>query len=94
MKLHEVAERLGGRLENVTEDLEITGIGGIEEASAGQITFVANPKYAAAARITHAAVIIVPRAEARSRCPQDGGCSSLRQAWQGSFDRGIRRRGP
>jgi UDP-3-O-[3-hydroxymyristoyl] glucosamine N-acyltransferase len=59
MKLHEVAERLGGRLENVTEDLEITGIGGIEEASAGQITFVANPKYAAAARITHAAVIIV-----------------------------------
>jgi len=54
-----VAERLGGRLENATEDIEITGIGGIEEASAGQITFVANPKYAAAARLTHAAVIIV-----------------------------------
>ena len=27
-------------------DLEITGVAGIEEAGPGQITFVANPKYA------------------------------------------------
>src|SRR5437667_6612835 len=31
-------------------DLEITGVAGIEEAGVGQITFLANPKYAAAAR--------------------------------------------
>ena len=30
-------------------DLEITGVAGIEEAGPGQITFVANPKYAALA---------------------------------------------
>lgn len=59
MKLHELAQRLGGRLENASADLEITGVAGIEEASAGQATFVANPKYAAAARSTAASLIIV-----------------------------------
>jgi UDP-3-O-[3-hydroxymyristoyl] glucosamine N-acyltransferase len=58
MKLHELAQRLGGQLENAT-DTEITGVAGIEEASAGKVTFVANPKYASAARSTRAAVIIV-----------------------------------
>lgn len=59
MKLHELAEHVGGRLENAADNVEITGVGGIEEASSEQITFVANPKYAAAARSTRAAVIIV-----------------------------------
>jgi len=59
MKLHELPQRLGGQLENATHHVEITGVAGIEEASAGQITFVANPKYAAAARLTRATVIIV-----------------------------------
>lgn len=57
--MHELPERLGGRLENAAADLEISGVAGIEEASAGHITFVANPKYAAAARSTRATVIIV-----------------------------------
>lgn len=39
--------------------LDITGVAGIEEAGAGEITFVANPKYAALARTTRASAILV-----------------------------------
>ena len=59
MKLAEIASRLDARLENGSPDIEITGVAGIEEAEEGQITFVANPKYAAAARSTRASAIIV-----------------------------------
>ena len=57
MKLSEIAKQLGARLEGA--DAEITGVAGIEEAQPGQITFVANPKYAAAARTTRASAVIV-----------------------------------
>ncbi len=57
MKLSKIASTLGARLQG--EDLEITGVAGIEEAGPGQITFVANPKYAAAARTTAASAVIV-----------------------------------
>jgi UDP-3-O-[3-hydroxymyristoyl] glucosamine N-acyltransferase len=40
-------------------DLEITGVAGIEEAGPGHLTFVANPKYAAMAKTTSAAAILV-----------------------------------
>lgn len=40
-------------------NLEITGVAGIEEAGPGQITFVANPKYAVLAKTTGAAAILV-----------------------------------
>ena len=59
MKLSEIALRLEARLENGSPDAEITGVAGIDEAGPGQITFVANPKYAAAARTTRASAIIV-----------------------------------
>jgi UDP-3-O-[3-hydroxymyristoyl] glucosamine N-acyltransferase len=59
MKLSEIASRLEARLENGSPDIQITGVAGIEEAGKGQITFVANPKYAAAARRTSASAIIV-----------------------------------
>jgi UDP-3-O-[3-hydroxymyristoyl] glucosamine N-acyltransferase len=59
MKLGEIAKALGATLENGDPETEITGVGGIEEAVAGQITFVANPKYAAAAKTTAAAAVIV-----------------------------------
>jgi UDP-3-O-[3-hydroxymyristoyl] glucosamine N-acyltransferase len=39
--------------------LEITGVAGIEEAGPGQITFVANPRYASLARTTCASAILV-----------------------------------
>ncbi len=59
MKLAEIASALGARLENGNPDAEITGVAGIEEAGPGQITFVANPKYAAAAKTTTASAVIV-----------------------------------
>lgn len=40
-------------------DFEITGVAGIEEAGPNQITFVANPKYAALAKTTCAGAILV-----------------------------------
>src|SRR5664279_481107 len=59
MKLGEIAHRLGATLENGDPETEITGVTGIEEAASGQITFVANPKYAAAVKTTKASAIIV-----------------------------------
>jgi len=57
MKLSAIAARLGARLDGA--DAEISGVVGIESAGAGQLTFVSNPKYAAAAKTTQAAAIIV-----------------------------------
>lgn len=59
MKLSEIASALDATLENADPNTEITGVAGIEEAGAGEITFVANPKYAAAAKSTAAAAVIV-----------------------------------
>jgi UDP-3-O-[3-hydroxymyristoyl] glucosamine N-acyltransferase len=58
MKLSEIAAALGARIENGSPDTEITGVAGIETAGPGEITFISNPKYAAAARTTKAAVIV------------------------------------
>ena len=76
MKLAQLASTLGARLENGSPDTEITGVAGIEDAGPGHITFVANPKYAAAARTTKAAAVIVaedfsaiPSAMLRSKNP-------------------------
>lgn len=59
MKLSAIADAIGARVENAPEDLDITGLAGIEEAGPGQLTFISNVKYAAAARTTKAAAIIV-----------------------------------
>lgn len=59
MKLSQVVSRLGVRLENGGPDTEITGVAGIEEAVTGQLSFVANPRYAAAARTTKASAVLV-----------------------------------
>jgi UDP-3-O-[3-hydroxymyristoyl] glucosamine N-acyltransferase len=59
MKLSQIATALNARLDNGSADIEITGLNGIEQAGPGEITFVANPKYAAAARLTKATAVIV-----------------------------------
>jgi UDP-3-O-[3-hydroxymyristoyl] glucosamine N-acyltransferase len=59
MKLSQIASALNARLENGSPDIDITGLNGIEQAGPGELTFVANPKYAAAARLTKAAGVIV-----------------------------------
>jgi UDP-3-O-[3-hydroxymyristoyl] glucosamine N-acyltransferase len=58
MKLGELASRLGAELRGDAE-LEITGVKGIEDACATEITFVANPRYAGLARTTRAAAVLV-----------------------------------
>jgi UDP-3-O-[3-hydroxymyristoyl] glucosamine N-acyltransferase len=59
MKLSEIAAAIGARIENAAPDAEISSVSGIEQARAGQLTFVHNPKYAAAARTTRASAVIV-----------------------------------
>jgi UDP-3-O-[3-hydroxymyristoyl] glucosamine N-acyltransferase len=59
MKLAQIAAALHARLENGSPDIEITGVAGIKDAGPGQLTFVANPKYAGAARTTRASAVIV-----------------------------------
>jgi UDP-3-O-[3-hydroxymyristoyl] glucosamine N-acyltransferase len=59
MKLSAIASALGARLENGSPDIEINGLNGVEQAGPGDLTFVSNPKYAAAARSTRASAIIV-----------------------------------
>src|SRR6202795_2070922 len=59
MKLSEINRILGTRLENGAPETEIRGVAGIENAAPGQLTFIANPKYAAAARTTRASAVIV-----------------------------------
>src|SRR5215475_2882364 len=59
MKLSAIASALHARLENGSPDTEIKGLNGIEEARPGELTFVSNPKYGAAARTTKASAVIV-----------------------------------
>src|SRR5215469_2542696 len=59
MRLTEIADKLGARLDPPGQDLEITGVAPIESASAGQISFIANSKYAPLAKTTGASALIV-----------------------------------
>ena len=58
MNLTELAERLGATLDG-DGSVEITGIAGIEQAVAGQVTFVSNKRYTPLARTTQASAILV-----------------------------------
>jgi UDP-3-O-[3-hydroxymyristoyl] glucosamine N-acyltransferase len=60
MKLADIATALDARIENAAPATEITGVSGIEQAAPGQLTFVSNPKYNAAAKTTKASAVIVP----------------------------------
>ena len=57
MKLGELAARLECKLEGAP-DLEISGVAGMDEAQAGQITFLSNPKYRSKLGTTQATAII------------------------------------
>ena len=59
MKLADIARALDARIDNASPDTEITGVAGIEHAGQGQLTFVSNPKYNAAAKTTKASAVIV-----------------------------------
>src|SRR5882762_3063446 len=59
MKLADIAKALDVRVDNASPNTEITGVAGIEQAAQGQLTFVSNPKYNAAAKTTKASAVIV-----------------------------------
>jgi UDP-3-O-[3-hydroxymyristoyl] glucosamine N-acyltransferase len=60
MKLREIAAALGCRLAGEGE-LEISGVAGMEHAEAGQLTFLANPKYAPKVKHSRASAILVAK---------------------------------
>lgn len=58
MRLGDIAQRLQCRLEG-DPDIEITRVSGIEQAQAGDLTFIANAKYQAHLDTTRASAVIV-----------------------------------
>jgi len=58
MKLAEIAQKLGCRLEGPSE-LEIRGVAGIEYAEAGQLTFLANRRYFPLLKTTSASAVLI-----------------------------------
>jgi UDP-3-O-[3-hydroxymyristoyl] glucosamine N-acyltransferase len=66
LTLQEIAERIGGTLEGNAQE-KISKVAEIEHASAGQITFCANPKYQKFIETTHASCIIIDAAASVSR---------------------------
>jgi UDP-3-O-[3-hydroxymyristoyl] glucosamine N-acyltransferase len=57
--LKELAVYLGGTVSG-DENLRICGIAALDDAGEGQITFLANPKYAAKVATTRASAIVLP----------------------------------
>lgn len=58
VKLTDIAAQLECVLKG-NGDVDITGVAGIDEATAGHLTFVSNPKYASKVRTTKASAVIV-----------------------------------
>ncbi|MEO6911159.1 MAG: UDP-3-O-(3-hydroxymyristoyl)glucosamine N-acyltransferase [Edaphobacter sp.] len=58
MKLADLAQHLGAALHG-DPTAEITGVAAIDTAAPGDLTFVANPKYASLARTTQATAVLV-----------------------------------
>jgi len=58
MKLADLAKHLGATLQG-DPAVTITGVASIESAGPGDLTFVANPKYASLARTTQAGAVLV-----------------------------------
>jgi len=68
MKLGYIAETLGCALEG-DANVEITGVAGIEEARAGELTFLVNRKYRPALATTRASAIVVGKEAGAVRLP-------------------------
>ena len=59
MKLSELAGRTGARADEKDSDLEIRGAAGLDEAEAGHVTFLANPRYTPRLQTTRASAVYV-----------------------------------
>jgi len=79
MKLSEVAQKLGCRLEGPPE-VEITGVAGIEQAEPGQLTFLANRRYFPLLKTTRASAVLVEEGISLARDPSLAPLAALRSA--------------
>jgi UDP-3-O-[3-hydroxymyristoyl] glucosamine N-acyltransferase len=59
LTLEQIAERIGGTVIG-NPAARVTGLGSLDDAVEGQITFLANPKYAAKVATTRATAVILP----------------------------------
>jgi UDP-3-O-[3-hydroxymyristoyl] glucosamine N-acyltransferase len=75
MRLSDLAERLGCRVEG-DGNVEVVRVEAIGQAGPGDLTFVANPKYAAQLRTTRAAAVILGPAAPAGHVPPH--CAVLR----------------
>jgi UDP-3-O-[3-hydroxymyristoyl] glucosamine N-acyltransferase len=79
MKLAEVAQKLGCRLEGPPE-LEIRGVAGIEYAEEGQITFLSNRRYFRLLKTTRASAVLVEEGVSLERKAPLPALAALRSA--------------
>jgi UDP-3-O-[3-hydroxymyristoyl] glucosamine N-acyltransferase len=59
MKLSELTEQTGARAEGDFAELEIIGAAGLDEAGAGHVTFLSNPRYTPRVQTTRASAVYV-----------------------------------
>ena len=59
MKLSELAQQTGARVEGSHDDVEIIAAAGLDEAVAGHVTFLANPRYTPRVQTTRASAVFV-----------------------------------
>ena len=59
MKLLELARQTGAQVEIDKNEIEITGAAGLDEAEAGHVAFLANPRYTPRVQTTRASAIYV-----------------------------------
>jgi UDP-3-O-[3-hydroxymyristoyl] glucosamine N-acyltransferase len=77
VKLQALAEKLSCRLEG-NPDTEITGVAGMDRASKGQITFLANRRYSPQLKTTQASAIFIEDAVSLDREPGNSPLAALR----------------
>ena len=68
LTLQELADRLGCRIAGGAGGARVTGVAGLDEAGAGDVTFLANPAYAPRVASTRAAAIIATDALESAPC--------------------------
>jgi UDP-3-O-[3-hydroxymyristoyl] glucosamine N-acyltransferase len=57
MKLSELASLTGARIEGNSDNIEITGAAGLDDAGTGEVSFLANPRYTPKINTTQASAI-------------------------------------
>ena len=67
MKLSELAELTGARVETPANDIEILGAAGLDEAGPSDVSFLANPRYTPKVNSTRAAAVYISNEAAIDR---------------------------